>query len=63
MNMNTVDEIVSILNTAVNDVGGDWSKMIAGFNSANKYPEPSVALQSVEELGWILKGINVHLGC
>ena len=53
---NTVDGIVNNIQSAVSDIGNDWSKMIAGFNTANRSPDPNVALMAVYELQANLKG-------
>ena len=53
---NTVDGIVNNIQSAVSDIGNDWSKMIAGFNTANRSPDPNVALMAVYELRANLKG-------
>ena len=52
-----VSGIVTMINQAVQDLQGDWSKLIAGFNTANRLPNPNTALQAVSQLKTNLRGI------
>ncbi|CAH3188118.1 unnamed protein product [Porites evermanni] len=54
-NLQSVDSVVSDITSAANDLGS-WSKLIAGFNSNNRNPNPSTALQAVYQLKSSLKG-------
>ena len=47
-----------MINQAVQDLQGDWSKLIAGFNTANWPPNLNTALfEAVSQLKSNLKGI------
>ena len=46
------------IKNAANDLGG-WSKLVAGFNSKERNPNPSVSLEAVEQLNGNLMGIFI----
>lgn len=52
-----VNGVVTMINQAVQDLQGDWSKLIAGFNTANRAPNPNTALEAVSQVKSNLKGI------
>lgn len=54
-NLQTVASVEQDLKDAAADLGG-WDKLIAGFNSNGRNPNPSVALQAVDNLRDDLKG-------
>ena len=52
-----VNGVVTMINQAVQDLQGDWSKLIAGFNTANRAPNPNTTLEAVSQLKSNLKGM------
>ena len=52
-----VNGVVTMINQAVQDLQDDWSKLIAGFNTANRPPNPNTALEAVNQLKSNLNGI------
>jgi hypothetical protein len=54
-NLGNVNSVVTDITQAANDLGG-WSKLVAGFNSNNRNPNPTVSLQAVQQLKRNLQG-------
>ncbi|CAB4011056.1 chitinase 2-like [Paramuricea clavata] len=54
-NLGNVNSVVTDITQAANDLGG-WSKLVAGFNSNNRNPNPTVSLQAFQRLKRNLQG-------
>ena len=50
-----MDEVVRDITSAAMELGS-WDKLIAGFNSNSRNPNPSTSLQAVYQLKSVLKG-------
>ena len=57
MDAKTVSAVMKMISSAQADLGGDASKLVAGFNSAGRNPSPSVSLQTVYEMRNTIWGV------